>query len=109
MTKPLNQAQIEQAIPSAIDDGRQTVATAGTAAQLTATRTPCKVVTITAETDNTGIIVVGGEDVVAALATRRGTPLNAGDSYELSIDDLSKVYLDTTVNGDGVTYTYTSL
>lgn len=88
-----------------IGDGRKVVTTAGTALAL-ATTTPCKKVTITAETDNTGIIVVGGSTVVAALATRRGTPLNAGDSYEVDIDDLADVYLDTTVSGDGVTFTY---
>ncbi len=37
--------------------------------------TPCKKVTITAETDNTGIVVIGGSTVVAALGTRQGTPL----------------------------------
>lgn len=88
-----------------IGDGRKVVTTAGTALAL-ATSTPCKKISITAETDNTGIIVVGGSTVVAALATRRGTPLNAGDSYEVDIDDLADVYLDTTVSGDGVTFTY---
>lgn len=90
-----------------IGDGRKVVTTAGTALALD-TSTPCKKVTITAETDNTGIIVVGGSTVVAALATRRGTPLNAGDSYEFDIDNLADVYLDTTVNGDGVTFTWFS-
>lgn len=88
-----------------IGDGRKVVTTAGTALAL-ATSTPCKKVTITAETDNTGIIVVGGSTVVGALATRRGTPLNAGDSYEFDIDNLADVYLDTTVSGDGVTFTW---
>lgn len=92
---------------SSVGDGRKVVATAGTAEAL-ATSTSCKSVTITAETDNTGVISVGGSTVVAALATRRGTPLNAGDSMSIGINDLSKIYLDTTVNGDGVTYTYTA-
>lgn len=87
-----------------LDNGRKTVAVAGTAERLTGTSTPCKEVIITAETDNTGIIVVGSATVVAALATRQGTPLNAGDSIVMTISNANQVYLDTTVNTDGVTY-----
>lgn len=88
-----------------ITDGRKVVAVAGTRETLAAS-TACKKVDITAETDNTGIVVVGGTSVVASLATRRGTPLNAGDTYSLEIDNLIDVNLDVTVSGDGVTYTY---
>jgi hypothetical protein len=88
-----------------IGDGRKTVASAGTAEAL-AGSTPCKRVVITAETDNTGVITVGGATVVAALGTRRGVPLFPGDAIELEIDNLADVNIDTTVNGDGVTYTY---
>lgn len=88
-----------------IGDGRKTVTTAGTRETLAAS-TACKKVIITAETDNTGLVVVGGTGVVAALATRRGTPLYAGDTVVLEVDDLNDVNLDVTVSGDGVTYTY---
>jgi hypothetical protein len=91
--------------PGSVGDGRKTVTTGGTAEAL-ASSTSIKSVVITAETDNTGVIVVGGSTVVAALGTRRGTPLSAGESLSLEIDNLADVYLDTTVNGDGVTYTY---
>ena len=90
-----------------IGDGRKTVTTAGTAEAL-AVSTAAKAVIITAETDNTGYVVVGGSTVVAALATRRGTPLNAGDSVTLEIDNLADIYLDVTVSGDGVTYIYSN-
>lgn len=50
--------------------------------------------------------MVGGATVVAAKATRRGIPLWAGDSIKLTIDDLNKVYIDSTVNGEKITYTY---
>jgi len=90
---------------SAAGNGRKVVASAGTAEALAAT-TAIKSVVITAETDNTGIVVVGGSGVVASLSTREGTPLNAGDSISIDIDDLAEVYLDSTVNGEGVTYTY---
>lgn len=93
---------------ASIGDGRTVVTTAGTRVQLATTSVKCRSVAITAETDNTGVITVGGSTVVGALATRRGTPLAAGASVSFDINDLAKVYLDTTVNGDGVTYTYTA-
>ena len=84
--------------------GRQPVTTGGTRVQLTTTSTAILSVIVTAETDNTGVITVGGSDVVAALSTRKGHPLQAGESVELGVNDLAKVYIDTTVNTDGVTY-----
>src|SRR5690349_20962884 len=88
-----------------LTSGRTTVTTGGTAVTLSSTNLEgLDWVVITAETDNTGIITVGGSDVVAALATRKGIPLNAGDTISLEVNNLSDVYLDTTVNGDGVTY-----
>ena len=88
-----------------VTDGRKVVTTAGTRVALAAS-TACKQVVITAETDNTGYVVVGGSTVVAALATRSGVPLNPGDSVALEIDNLSKVYLDSAVSTDGVTFVY---
>ena len=89
-----------------IKDGRKIVTAAATRETLVASSTPAKLVLITAKTNNTGVIVVGGSTVIALLATRRGTPLLAGDSVLLEVDDLLDVYLDTTVDGDGVTYAY---
>ena len=89
-----------------IGSGRKVVTTAGTRVAL-ATTTLAKWVTITAETDNTGYVVVGSAaGVIAALGTREGVPLAAGDSITLPLDDLADVGLDSTVNGDGVTFTY---
>lgn len=87
-----------------VTDGRTVVTTATTRVPL-ASSTACKEVIITAETDNTGIVVVGAAaTVVAALATRRGIPLNAGDSIVLQTDNLADIGLDSTVSGDGVTF-----
>lgn len=90
----------------AITSDRKTVTTAGTRVQFQSVSTECRKVDITAELDNTGTVVVGGAGVVAALATRMGTPLAAGDSLTVYITDLSLLYLDATVSGDGVTYNY---
>ena len=89
-----------------IVDGRTVVTTAGTRVAL-AGSTACSQVILTAETDNTGLVVVGAAaTVVAAIATRRGIPLAAGDSLTLEIDNLADIGLDSTVNGDGVTFVY---
>jgi hypothetical protein len=95
----------------ALADGRRVVTTAGTSVALSATSVSVSSVAITAETDNTGVVVVGGVGtVVAALATRRGVPLSAGDTLTLGradqVDDLAEVGLDATVSGDGVTFVY---
>lgn len=92
-------------VNTTIGNGRKVVTTAGTAVTLAAS-TVIKEVTITAEISNTSTVVVGGSGVIASLATRQGTPLEAGDSATISIDDLSKVYIDALVNGEGVTFTY---
>lgn len=82
--------------------GRQTVTTAGTAVQFTLQA--CKVVALTAETDNTGYIVIGDSAVVAALATRKGLPLAAGDTAIFSVSNMNVLYMDSTVSTDGVTW-----
>jgi hypothetical protein len=91
---------------SNIGTGRKVVTTAGTAVALVSTNTPCRRVDITAETDNTNPVVVGDANVVAAIATRKGTPLAAGATLTIYVDDLSKVYLDAVTSTEGVTFTY---
>lgn len=89
-----------------IADGNKSVALAGTAERLIASSTPCRKVIITADIDNTDTVVVGGSTVVASLVGRRGTPLIQGQSVEIEIDDLNKIYVDVVSNGDSVSYTY---
>jgi len=87
-----------------VTDGRKVVTTAGTRVALAAS-TACKEVVITAETDNTGYVVVGAAaTVIAALATRTGIPLYAGDSVTIQTDNLAAIGLDWAVSGDGVTF-----
>lgn len=85
-------------------DGRKTVTTAGTSETLVSNSFPVVAVIIIAETNNTGVITIGDSTVVAAESTRRGVPLLAGESVSFPISDLLYIHLDTTVNGDGVTY-----
>ena len=88
-----------------IGHGVKTVTTAGTDVVL-ASSTTCKRVVIQAQTDNTGLIAVGSSGVDATVATGTGILLSAGDTFELDIDNLADIYIDSTVNGDGVRYTY---
>ena len=84
--------------PDTIGDGTATVTTAGTAVQLTTTKTACKKVLITAKGGNTGNIYVGG----STIASGRGKQLVPLQDIWIEIDDLSKVYIDASVNGEGV-------
>ena len=91
---------------STIGDGRQKTTTAGTAVALASSATPCRKVAITAFPENTDVVVVGASTVVGALATRRGVSLPPGSSVEIRVDDVSKVYLDSVVSGEGISYVY---
>lgn len=88
-----------------IGHGVQTVATAGTDVALAAS-TACKSITIQAQTDNTGLIAIGATGVDATVATGTGVLLSAGESISIPADNLADIFIDSTVNGDGVRYTY---
>ncbi len=88
-----------------IGHGVKTITTAGTDEAL-AGSTACKKVTIQAQTDNTGLIAVGTSGVDATEATGNGIILYAGDVFELEIDNLADIYIDATVSGEGVRYSY---
>lgn len=88
-----------------IGHGVTTVTTAGTDVAL-ASSTTAKWVTVQAQTDNTGIIAVGATGVDATVATGTGVALAAGESYTIAVDNLADVFIDATVSGEGVRYTY---
>jgi len=90
---------------TSIGHGVKVVTTAGTDVAL-ATSTPCKRVTIQAQTDNTSAIAVGSSGVDATIATGTGVFLNPGDVFELDIDNLADIYIDSLVSGEGVRYSY---
>jgi hypothetical protein len=93
---------------AAITGSRTVVTTAGTRVQLTTNTSVVKEVTLVSLSSNTGQVNVGDIGVVAATgATERGMPLlNPGDSVTFRNVTLSDLYLDSRVNGEGVTYMY---
>jgi anti-sigma factor RsiW len=91
-------------VPTTIISGRKTIATAGVRETLVASSTPAKQIVITALNSNTGEIWVGDNTVSGGDGSQKGNPLFAGESVVLEIDDAQKVYLDATVNGEGVTF-----
>jgi len=92
-------------VSSVISQGRKVVATSGTPVVL-ASSTSIKSVTIQAIKNNTSDIIIGGAGIIGALATRQGIYLSPGDTVDIAVDDLSKIYIDALVNGEGVTFIY---
>lgn len=90
---------------SQVGDNRKVVAAAGTAERLTTSPVGGNSTCVTALSTNTGTTVVGGSTVVAAAGSRRGTPLGAGESVTFNCDP-SLLWIDATVNGEGVSYSY---
>lgn len=84
-------------------DGRLVTVTAGT--RVAFPGTVMEKIIIQALEGNTGKVVVGdAATVVAALATRRGIALAAGERIELYSDVASDIGLDSMVNAEGVSY-----
>lgn len=88
-----------------IGNGKTTVTTHGTAVVLAAS-TECKRIDIVALSTNTKQIAVGSSTVSAQTSTESGVILQPTGSYTLFITNLSKVFIDSLVDGEGVTYTY---
>lgn len=86
-----------------VGNGKTTVTTAGTRVPL-ASSTAVKSFTIRALATNTGLIYVGNTSVSSA----NGFQLSKSETVSLDLDNLSKVNIDSSVNGEGVTYIYLS-
>ena len=99
-----NNLKISQDI-TGIGDGEKDTVSAGTRVALAAS-TACKMVDVQAKEGNTGVVVVGGATVVAALATRRGAALTPLSSVRIYCDNLADIYLDSMVDAEGVTFVY---
>jgi len=90
-------AAIGGSVATTILDGTRTVAAAGTPVPLTAGSTAARKVMVQADLNNTGNILVGN-------ATSQSNVLLPGDNLEIEVDDLDELYIDSTVNGEGVNY-----
>ncbi len=84
--------------PTTIATAKKTVTTAGTQVQFG--NNACKAVSIKALAGNTGKIYVGKSDV----ASTDGYELSAGEAIEFAIDNTNRVWIDSSVDGEGVTY-----
>jgi len=87
-------------IPTTIYHGQTTVAAAGTEVALAASQAILSGVTIKALHANTGMIFVGKNPV----SSTTGYVLDAGESVFLEVANLATVYIDSSVNGEGVSY-----
>lgn len=85
--------------PTTVFNGKTTVTTAGTRVVLASSQA-VKSVAIKALTTNTGTIYVGSSTV----SSTNGFQLAAGDTVSLDIANLNTVNIDSSVNGEGVTY-----
>jgi hypothetical protein len=87
------------AAPTTIYNGRKAVTTAGVRVSLASSQA-IKSVAIKALVGNTGFIYVGD----SAVASSNGFQLSAGDTVSLDISNLATIFLDSSVNGEGVSY-----
>lgn len=85
-----------------IVSGRHVCAAAGTPDQFPSQAMAR--VDMTAETSNTGLVLIGDASVDESSGTRAGVPLEPGDSYSVEIDNLNALYIDSKISGDGVSY-----
>lgn len=88
---------------TSMTEGRKVVAVTNTAVVLGSGA--CKTIFINALTTNSNVVVVGGAGVIFTEATRTGKILYPGDGITVSINDLSKIYINGTA-GDGVSFSY---
>lgn len=85
-------------------EGGKSVTTAGTPVQLTAAK--CNGIILTARKGNTGSIAYGYDNSVRATAgSEVGAILTPGSSVFLPVVDASQIWIDASVNGEGIGYT----
>ena len=101
-TQPVS-GTVTVAVPTTIYHGKKTVTTAGTRVALASSQA-VRSVCIKALVTNAGYIYVG--DVSTSSTT--GFQLLAGESVSLDISNISTIYIDSSVSGEGVTYITTN-
>lgn len=81
-------------------EGTVTVTTAGTRVQLSGSSIPVRSVCIKAQNANTGLMYVG--DVLVSATV--GYELTSNASICLDVNNLNLIYIDSSVNGEKVSY-----
>ncbi len=108
-TSPLMRDQNGDPIPDGyrnMQSGNKSVTTAGTPVALAAVSTEVKRLDVTANYTNTDMVTIGGSGVVGAASGRKGVPIAPGNTYTFFVSDLAQVYIDSVVNGEGISYNY---
>lgn len=108
MTIPLpkdDDAVSLQGVFRTIGNGKTVVTTHGTAVVLAAS-TECKRIDIVALQTNTKQVAIGSSSVSAQVNTESGVILQPGGSYTLFITNLANIFIDSLIDGEGVTYCY---
>lgn len=98
VTSITNNVNTVEVAPTTVAHAKVTVTTAGTRVQFGANA--CKSVVVKALASNTGLAYVGGSTV----ASTNGFQLSAGDTVALDINNTNVIYIDSAVNGEGVTF-----
>lgn len=91
---------------TSIVDGSKTITVAGTPVALSATSVSISKVEIHSLISNAGYVYVGASTVSAVSGSERGHLIPTGASFTIFINDLNKVYVDSTTSGDKVTFLY---
>jgi hypothetical protein len=86
--------------PATVYHGQTTVTTAGTEVTLAASQALTQGVWVKAKLANTGNIYVGKNPVTSTT----GFELDAGESVFIPVADITTVFVDSSVNGEGVSY-----
>ncbi len=85
-----------------LEQGTKVVTTAGTAVPLSATSVGIKEIVIQALGSNSGEIYIGNSSVDSS----NGVVLWARGSISLNPGDLKDIYIDSSINGEGVKFLY---
>jgi len=94
-----------QVIPGfSLNSGRVNVTTTGTRVQMSPNSSLLVTVTVKAKHNNTGKILIGNNTVDATS----GFELWANEEITLSLLDINLIWLDCSVNGEGVSFIYVS-
>ena len=83
--------------------GQKTITTAGTPEALPDKAiNPGVIAVVKAKVSNTSSIAVGTSSVSAVFTSTQSFRMIQGESFKFRIDNLSRIWVDATVSGDGV-------